>query len=91
VISAPVKKSDHQLRTLDQESPNPFPVRIHAPAPRPGIYHGMMLDCIGVDADGLYLVPLPSICDRPAYLGRFPEHHIIRLDEAEARGDYEDF
>jgi hypothetical protein len=51
----------------------------------------MMLDCIGVDADGLYLVPLPSICDRPAYLGRFPEHHIIRLDEAEARGDYEDF
>ena len=51
----------------------------------------MMLDCIGIDADGLYMVPLPAVGDRPAYLGKFSKQHIILISEAEARGDYEDF
>jgi hypothetical protein len=89
VISAPIKKPD---RTLAQDYPKPFPVRIHSPAPRAGIYHGMVLDCIGIEADSrMYLVPLPAIGDRPSYLGKFPEHHIILIGEAEARGDYEEF
>ncbi|NJM47282.1 MAG: hypothetical protein HC860_14945 [Alkalinema sp. RU_4_3] len=87
MISAPIKKLD---RPLDQEAPKSFLVRIYTPPPRPGIYHSMVLDCIGIDAETrLYLVPLPPIGDRPAYLGKFPEQYIIRLDPDEA--DYADF
>lgn len=69
--------------------PKPFPVRIHAPGPRPGLYHGMVLDCLGLDKDGLFMVPLPAIGSRPAYLGKFPARCIIMLDADE--GDYADF
>lgn len=56
-----------------------------------GFYHGLVLMCVGIDRSGRYVVDLPAIGSRPAYRGYFPERYILRLSQAEARGDYEDF
>ncbi|NJM47944.1 MAG: hypothetical protein HC860_18695 [Alkalinema sp. RU_4_3] len=89
MISAPIKKPNRQLTPLSVPPAKLFPIQIHTPPPRAGMYHRMALVCIGVDDAGLFLVPLPAIGDRPAYLGFFRPEHIIQLDPDEA--DYADF
>ena len=89
MISAPIKKPDRQLDTASSSPVKPFPVRVFTPPPRAGMYHGMMLDCIGIDDAGLFWVSLPAIGDRPAYLGFFRPEYIIKLDADEV--DYANF
>jgi hypothetical protein len=58
----------------------PKPVRINTPKipdrPGEGFYHTMELQAIGIDTNDLIVVPLPTMPDRPAYLGRFNAEFI---------------
>jgi hypothetical protein len=46
-------------------------------------YHGMTVAVIGVDTEGLLMVPLPPVGSVPSYLGFFRPEYVQRLSVIE--------